>query len=876
MPSTSSASQSEADACITAVAWSDEELGVSRNRIRALPRIFISHASANDIEAKAFKLHLVDCGIAPDDVFVDHDDGVQAHTKWKDALAVANAAAGALICLVSPEWLASRWSQIEVGVAEQLRRMDRHQRRAIIIAMLPGTTRAEMQAKGFTEDQITDLAEPGAVTVIRKVAVKDASRDVTFSSRSLEKIRHSLDSLGILAETFDWEPRNPKRPSPFPGLEAFSEKEAGVFFGRERRLTEALSEIEDKLAQSPARIMSIVAASGVGKSSFLRAGLWPRLKRRSSYLPLPILKQGSRGIVSDQEGGLIHTMAGWFSEKEQSVDSGWVRSQLGTPISRDGLGKVLAEAIQLAPPGAAPRLLLGLDQAEELFDTTDRDKIAEREQFLAALFGLLSNPARGIDLLVVATIRADSLGPMCEAIAAARGVAEREIVPNVAGLGHWSFPLEPMSTTDYRSVIEKPVEVAYRKAGTLGRKAPQSFEAALVEHLVKTFTGKDALPLLAIALDQLYTEHIAQNVITLDHYKSLYGDEGASGPIRHALENAYKNAGEVGTPEHLRRLIIPELATWDDEAGAAKRIPTQTAVLLSGERARLEPLVEAMVEARLLVRDRETIEVAHEALLRQEPLGGWLEENKGALRQRRDVLREANEWKAAQTSPDGPLPPWDEAAKQAEQLARSRARRASGDTASEFLVRRGDRLVSAIRLAGDPDYRSLREVAGPYLQACLAAESAQDERQRRIIGTAFVKPALQALEEGLSDHALRLAVAGAVLADDLDLRLVPELSGPVGKAIHSTRIRSILCGHRGSVAIAAFSPDGRRIVTASDDNTARVWDVERGSEIATLKGHEGPVQSAAFSPDGRRIVTASYDNTARVWDVERGSEIATL
>ena len=67
---------------------------------------------------------------------------------------------------------------------------------------------------------------------------------------------------------------------------------------------------------------------------------------------------------------------------------------------------------------------------------------------------------------------------------------------------------------------------------------------------------------------------------------------------------------------------------------------------------------------------------------------------------------------------------------------------------------------------------------------------------------------------------------------------------------------------------AAFSPDGKRIVTASMDKTARLWDAATGQPIGEpLKGHDGAVWSAAFSPDGKRIVTASEDKTARIWDV---------
>ena len=77
-----------------------------------------------------------------------------------------------------------------------------------------------------------------------------------------------------------------------------------------------------------------------------------------------------------------------------------------------------------------------------------------------------------------------------------------------------------------------------------------------------------------------------------------------------------------------------------------------------------------------------------------------------------------------------------------------------------------------------------------------------------------------------------------------------------------------LLAHQDSVRTAAFSPDGKRIVTASEDKTGRVWDAETGREIASLNGHQDRVWTAAFSPDGKRIVTASSDKTARVWPVE--------
>jgi hypothetical protein len=104
---------------------------------------------------------------------------------------------------------------------------------------------------------------------------------------------------------------------------------------------------------------------------------------------------------------------------------------------------------------------------------------------------------------------------------------------------------------------------------------------------------------------------------------------------------------------------------------------------------------------------------------------------------------------------------------------------------------------------------------------------------------------------------------------DNTARLWEAESGTAPK-IRSSQLQETFQGHTGAVYSAVLSPDGRWVLTASRDKTARLWEAESGKPLETFQGRTDGFSSAVFSPDGRRVLTASFDNTAQLWEAESG------
>jgi hypothetical protein len=358
-------------------------------------------------------------------------------------------------------------------------------------------------------------------------------------------------------------------------------------------------------------MLIILGASGCGKSSFLRAGLWPRLKRDdSAWLPLATLRP-ERAVISGTFGlvdALYRIMnEAPFAEKLQKQDLPRSRADIEEFVTTndDGFLKILAALRQAGHmPGLSgeatppPTIVIPIDQGEELFNEEGR---AEAKRFIDILSKTL---AADRSVLALLTMRTDSFPQV-----------QNDTV--LAALPKDIFTLDKMLEGSYREVIEGPAALVKLK--------PLKIDPQLTDALLQDAAGQDALALLAFTLRHLYDKYLANNELSLKGYKKL-------GRLRGVIETTVKQALAEGfakgeLPEDktaqlalIRMAFIPHLARVNPAGQFVRRIATRAEIPPEAR-----PLIDRLAEARLLIKDRRTfggenvevVEVAHEALLRE-------------------------------------------------------------------------------------------------------------------------------------------------------------------------------------------------------------------------------------------------------------------
>jgi formylglycine-generating enzyme required for sulfatase activity len=665
-------------------------------------RLFISHSSRDSVSAKAFKQWLGGNGWPQEDVFLDVDD-IGAGERWKDALRKANSRCEAVILLATPEALSSAECLAEVRKAEDYGK-------DIIVVLLRDLQFDDQRLDSYKDRQIVNLAAPPSDHV-EKVSFHGEDHEIRFNADALSKIKEYLFKRGITPDHFGWPPQNNPDAEPFPGLSAFTEDDAGIFFGRDSDILRGLDKLRILRRNGRPNVLGIQAASGAGKSSYLRAGLWPRLGRDRDFVPIAILRP-AQGILTGPEG-LGRRLAARLSRPGRPINPGDIHGRLMADDETQACSEfaglveaIVADAQEQRRFGEeeahAPAPLLAIDQAEELFVS---EQAAESQRFMKLFASLLRDPPAGVEPFGLFTIRSDSAARLFQVLTDLKLELPETLT------------LLPLPRTSYRDVVLKPLDVIAQRGQRL------AISTELADRLVADASGADALPLLAFTLSHLYQEYGAGGSIALAQYEAM---GGVAGSIELALKWALAKPGDEPTipaakdaqVAALRAAFIPWLARIDVDTG----LPMRRVARMDEFPPTSLAVVERLVEARLLVRDRRSgvdiVEIAHESLLRQWPaLSEWLKADAADLEMVDAVERAAKEW-----SRNGRQQAW--------------------------LDHRGERLTAAEHVASREDFRKRLGKEGiDYITACRVHEeqeraekaaALQRERRQRVRVAALI------------------------------------------------------------------------------------------------------------------------------------------
>lgn len=371
--------------------------------------------------------------------------------------------------------------------------------------------------------------------------------------------------------------------SPYPGLTCYDARTARVFRGRDASLRRALGVLRRRVARGEPSLF-VVGPSGSGKSSFVRAGLVPRLTMPGgvdgvSVWRVAIIEPGTSSLV--QLATTLYSQAlPELSTSPQPTPDAWAAL---AGVHPDAAAQTVAWALASSP--APARLLLVVDQLESLVTGS------EAAGFTPALHAL----RRHAPVVIVATLRSNRYALLQED-------------PQLADLrgDDGVLDLPPPGPEALRDIID-------RTAADAGLVWDRAADGRMLNEVLAHDAGSaDALPLVQMALHRLFEQRDAGNRLTCAAYSTMGGLSGAIGTLADATVAALPAAAA----EELDALLRSVVSESDAQGSPTLRsVPRDWA---SGNADR-ELLLQSLVSARLLVDDAGHVRVAHEALLRQWP-----------------------------------------------------------------------------------------------------------------------------------------------------------------------------------------------------------------------------------------------------------------
>ena len=683
--------------------------------------------------------------------------------------------------------------------------------------------------------------------------------------------------------------------NPFRGLLPFTEQHADLFFGRD-------AEIELFLERARLQgVLPVVGPSGVGKTSFVQAGVVPRLRDQASWLVLRV-RPGAKPFAS-----LAHRLATvegapWAARAGQPPE--------GQPALAHQEELELARHLAAAPMhlnlalrelarGQGCRVLLFVDQLEELCTLVSNR--LQQTAFIEAICGAGDDPDDPVR--VIFTLRDDFLGRL------AAGPRTRESLGRLTLLGCPDVAAQ-------QEIVTRPVT----------RRGYSYDQPQMPRRMVEAVRGEpSALPLLQFATQRLWERRDRERRLLLESvYEEIGGVAGALARHADSILEGLSAADVRLVRQLLLRLVTPE---------GTRRAVARSA-LLRGLPVRAGGLLDRLVRGRLLTVRRSAglgddaaeqgpeeahLELVHESLVRTwTQLTRWVDEDREDLTFIDQVSQAAELWRKRGHQPEEV---WRGKGLHEARRALENLHDRVPELAHRFIKiglrrQRRRRLRARVLVAAG--------MALLLVVALVLAHKEREARQQRDRAEAHSKRAVtrqaQALREGAGAAMVRgdMLEARARLRSSLEsldstagralwwqVRQDPQVwrkrlaalpydvaLSPDGKQVavasqdrsvylfdnETLQTSRVLRGHQDQVFTVAFAPDGRRLATGSWSGSVFLWDLQdaRQRPPRRLKGHTSAVQRLAFSPDGEVLASASWDKTVRLWAPATGAARGTL
>ena len=753
--------------------------------------------------------------------------------------------------------------------------------------------------------------------------------------------------------------------APYKGLQYFDEPDAAWFFGREQVTARLVEAVQDQ------RFLAVIGASGSGKSSVVRAGLAPSLKR----------SQPGRwqAFVFTPTAHPLESLAVSLTRQTASL-SATAELMDAMLLDRRSLHLFVQRSLNLPDQ---TKLLLVVDQFEELF--TQCRALAERQAFIDNLLVGAENEAGSTHVLLA--LRADFYEHVAQYPELRELVSSQQIY------------IGAMDAAELRQAIEEP---AKRGGWELSPGL-----ADLILHDIGASESHQpepgALPLLSHALLETWKRRRG-NLMNLRAYTEAGGVRRA---IAHTADRVYSQELTPAQQDIARGIFLRLTELGEGAQDTRRRISIHELIPPgpAGETEQIRAVLVKLADARLITTGEGTVEVAHEALIREWPtLREWLSQDREGLRLHRRLTEAAQEWEllerdsgalyrgahlaqALEWALNNPIQlnaqeqafigaskeaaegeeTEREAQRQrelhaAQKLAEAERQRAGEQSrAARRLRHRALFLTFALLLAGILAVAAiiLARQAGNNAQIAQAnAQNAQSARAQAefksaqaiaMQATAENESMLRATQEAIAGNHTRLAGSRELAAAALsNLQVDPERSillslealkkadtleaenslhqallafrltatiqvdskSVFGVAVNPDGSKFASAGMDGWVKVwrmgdpaavqgetpllslpnpvdfdvsfettgytLAFSPDGSRLASIGEKQSAKIWDAANGRLLQTLTASTGNVFSLAFSPDGKRVVTSTAGGSATIWDVVTGQELLTV